>query len=278
MKTLLILPINDAESVMIHQIAQKLPLEIVTTKQPHGATIDKIEGIVETVKTGEFEKVVIIELPGKVEKEIEGLESVKEMKIIDHHQYGELDRAYDEKGNVLPSSLEQFLEYFGISDDQLVEWGFDPRRVKNIGIMDRDYAWGMLKEGRDWDEIQDAFSYRDELSGAFRNMSEEASYLEKAKEVWEKKEEWNGYFIVSSDSDMTLRRRISRIIALERKERTPLIVLEPARGLIYVQETSKAKELKEAFGGFTYGDQNNWGFKNSESEKVTLDEVKKVLQ
>ena len=59
---------------------------------------------------------------------------------------------------------------------------------------------------------------------------------------------WNGYSIVEDDTNMSMRRRVSRIIALEMKKPTPLIMVEKGRGFIYVQETDQAMELFEKFG------------------------------
>ena len=75
----------------------------------------------------------MVEMPGpKAEARLRNI-GVK-LDIIDHHHYTGLSRAHDAKGRLLPSSLEQFLAMFKITDRQLKSWGMNSRLVRGIGI------------------------------------------------------------------------------------------------------------------------------------------------
>src|SRR3990167_2127381 len=110
--TLLIVPPNDPEAVLIHQIAKAMGLLIHRSPQPHGATLNKEKNIVETVRASKAKRAAIVVMPGvKTEEKIKKLGV--EVIIIDHHQYTDLDRSRDPKtGKSLPSSMYQFLKLF----------------------------------------------------------------------------------------------------------------------------------------------------------------------
>jgi hypothetical protein len=85
--------------------------------------------------------------------------------------------------------------------------------------------------------------------------------------------------IIENETKLGLRARLSRIIAIEIGKPTPLILAEPKRGFIYVQETDRAQDLFKKFGGFTYGMGNNWGYrKEKRKRKVGLEEVRQFLK
>src|SRR3989339_800204 len=105
-KTVLIIPPNDAESVMIRKLADKLKLPVIESKQLHGASLDRGHDYVDAVKEGGYARVIVVEMPGpKTETEIRKM-GIK-LEIVDHHHYTGLSRAHDEKGRLLASSLEQ---------------------------------------------------------------------------------------------------------------------------------------------------------------------------
>ena len=57
-----------------------------------------------------------------------------------------------------------------------------------------------------------------------------------------------------------------------------LIILEYGRGLVYVQESPYALHLFERFGGFTFGLDRNWGYRNGPEKKITLLDIKKAIK
>ena len=111
-----------------------------------------------------------------------------------------------------------------------------------------------------------------------RDMGGEARKMKAAEKAWDKRKQFGDYFIVEGEGNMSLRPRLSRIVALARKKPTPLIVVEHGRGFIYVQETPHAQDLFERFGGFTFGEHQNWGYKNEKGKKrVELGDVLAIL-
>lgn len=276
-KTLLIVPINDPEAILISQIAERMELPMIKSKQSHGAKLDEEKGILAKIKKADPERVVIVEMPGpKTEAKIKKLGI--ELVIIDHHHYTGLNRAHDKKGKQLPSSMEQFLKLFRLGEKRLKSLGFSPKKVKMVGIMDQDYCWGLLKRGYTWRDVRTAFQYWDELMGEIRDMKGEKKKMKEMEQLWKKREEWDGYAIVESNVSYAVRPRLSRIIALDKKKPTPLIVVEKGRGFIYVQESPRAMDLFKKFGGFTYGEHQNWGYNNKGSKKkITLKMVQDNL-
>ncbi|NQV90322.1 hypothetical protein HQ487_02845 [Candidatus Uhrbacteria bacterium] len=277
-KTVLIIPPNDAEAVMIQKLAQKLDLSIIESAQLHGSSLDKGHDYVQAVKKGGFTRVIVVEMPGlKAEAKLRKM-GVK-LDIIDHHHYTGLSRAHDKNNNLLPSSLEQFSAMFKITDAQLTQWGFVPRLVRGIGIQDRGYVWALQAEGYSKKEINDVMRYHDSLIAHLQNPKTEARKDVLAKIAWDRRKTWREFFIISSRANMQLRPRLSRIVVQEIGKPTPMIILEHGRGLIYVQESPYAIYLFEQFGGFTFGSDRNWGYQNEKAKKqVTLRDVKKAIE
>lgn len=276
-KTALIIAPNDAEAVMIRQIADKLGLPVIESKQHHGASLDKGHDYVRDVKDGGFTRVVVVEMPGPLaEKRLRQM-NVR-IDIIDHHHYTGLSRAHDQKGRLLPSSLEQFLTMFKIGDKELRAWGFDPRLVRGIGIQDRGYVWSLQAEGYSRGEIRQVMRYHDELIAHLRVPKTEARKERLAAAAWKRREKWGEFFVITSRANIQLRPRLSRIVFERVGKPLPLIIVEHGRGLIYVQESPYALHLFERFGGFTFGLDRNWGHRNVPGEKkVTLKAVKAAL-
>ena len=227
--TLLILPPNDAEAMLIKKLAEVISLPMLLSTQKHGASLDEEKDLVSLVKKTKCKRVVIVEMPGeKTEAKLRKLGV--ELIIIDHHNYTGLDRARNSKtGRLLPSSLEQFLKLFKL--------------VKPL-----------------------------------QNPKTEAKKDRAVAAAWAKRVEWNGYFIVETRADVQLRPRLSRVVAMKFGKPTSLIIIEHKRKLIYVQESKYAMKLFKAFGGFTFGMDHNWGYRNEPGKKrVGLKEVKEVL-
>lgn len=276
--TVLIIPPNDAEAILISKIAQKAGIPTIISKQTHGASLDKGRDYVVEVKKGVYKKAIVVEMPGpKAEARLKKLGV--ELTIVDHHHYTGLDRAHDPKtGRMLSSSLEQFLAHFKLTDKKLRAMGFDPLLVEGIGAMDRGFIWALQDEGFTKAEIKRVLAFHDKLLEEIHNKKTEKQKNDTAARAWKKRREWCGYFIVETKADTQLRPRLSRIVALEIGKPTPLIVIEHGRGLIYVQESNYAMKLFETFGGFTFGLDRNWGYRNEPGKpRVTLRDVKNTL-
>ncbi len=277
--TVLIIPPNDAEAILISQIADKIGLHTIKSRQTHGASLDKGRDFAKEIRHKKYKTVIVVEMPGlKMEARLKKITS--ELIIIDHHHYTGLDRAHDAKtGKMLGSSLEQFIQLFKLSDTKLIKLGFDPFLVRGIAIMDRGYVWALFDEGYIKSEVKKVLTYHDDLIAPLKNKSTELNKQKSAHRSWERRIKWNNFFIVKSGADLQLRPRLSRIVVDEIGKPTPLIIIEKARHLIYVQESDHALHLLEKFGGFTFGLDRNWGYRNEKGKKtVSLKDVKKAIE
>lgn len=276
-KILLIIPPNDAEALLISKIAEAMEIPMIRSGQTHGASLDKEKNVMEKIRSGNYGEVIVVEMPGlKTENKIRAL-GVK-LTIIDHHHYTDLDRARGKDGRLLPSSLEQFLKRFRLTDEKLKLLGFDPWLVKSIGYLDQGYAWLLKEKGYSRSEIKAVFHYHDELMASIRNQKNEKVKQLVVHEAWKKRKHWQDFFIVESHADVQLRPRLSRLIVERLDKPTPLIIIEHKRGLIYVQESPHAMALFNHFGGFTFGMDRNWGYRNEKGKKlISLDDVKQFL-
>jgi hypothetical protein len=263
---------------MIRQLADKLKLPVIESRQLHGASLDKGHDYVGEVKKGGYRHVIVVEMPGpRAEARLRKM-GVK-LDIIDHHHYTGLSRAHDKQGQLLPSSLEQFLSMFKVTDRQLKVWGFNPRLVRGIGIQDRGYIWSLQDEGYSPKEIGEVMAFHDSLIAHLQNPKTEARKERLVRSAWKRKKKWREFWIITTRADIQLRPRLSRMVAQAIGKPTPMIVVEHGRGLIYVQESPYALHLFERFGGFTFGLDRNWGHRNEPGKKkVTLRDVKEAIK
>ncbi len=278
-RTVLIIPPNDPEAVMILEIARAIGLQMIRSAQPHGATIDTEPDIVPLIRAGEWQRIVIVEMPGpKTEAKIRKLGA--ELILIDHHRYPGMDRAQHPKtGRLLPSSLEQFLKLFRVNDAKLTTLGFDPYLVRGIAMMDRGFVWELFRQGYPLRDVKKVLAYQRELMATVRDQGGEDRKERLAQAAWKKRKAWRGFQVVVDGHDMGLRGRISLIIALTLKKPTPLILVEKRRGFMYVQESDFALALFKKFGGFTFGGDRNWGYHNSPGVRyVTLKDIQNALE
>lgn len=262
---------------MIQKIAEKLQLPIIVSKQSHGASLDKGHDYVADVKAGGYTQVIVVEMPG-VKAEAKLCKLGVKVSIIDHHHYTGLSRAHDARGKLLPSSLEQFLKMFKVTDARLKGWGFVPRLVRGIGIQDRGYVWSLQDEGYSTSEIKKVMEFHDRLIAHLRNPASDARKDRLAMDAWKRKKKWREFWIISTRADVQLRPKLSRIVVEEIGQPTSMIIVEHGRGLIYVQESPYALHLFERFGGFTFGLDRNWGYRNDGKNKVTLQDVKRAIE
>lgn len=277
-KTVLIIPPNDAEAMMIRKLADKLELPVIESTQLHGASLDRGHDYVGEVKRGGYRHVIVVEMPGP-SAEAKLRKMGIQLDIIDHHHYTGLSRAHDQQGRLLPSSLEQFLEMFKVTDAQLKRWGFVPRLVRGIGIQDRGYVWALQDEGYAKKEIQEVMAFHDSLTEHLHNPKSEARKVLLVKAAWKRRKKWREFWVITTRADVQLRPGLSRLVVEKIGKPTPMIIVEHGRGLIYVQESPYALHLFERFGGFTFGLDRNWGHKNeSDGNRVTLRDVKKSIE
>lgn len=269
--TIIIVPANDAEAVLILKIAKAIGLLAIISAQPHGASLDKEPKIIEKIKKSGARNVVIVEMPGvKTEKQLAKLGF--KIKIIDHHHYQGLNR------KKLKSSLEQFLQLFNLTDARLEKFGFSPKLVRGVGIMDRGFVWALRKENYSELEIKKVSAYQKQLMRPFVDPTEEKKYERAARVAWQKRKIWQGFSVVIDNTKRGLRPYLSLLLVQKFKKQVPLILDERRREVIYVQDSPVVERLFKKFGGFTFGEKGNWGYKNqSGRKKVTLNEIKKAI-
>ena len=277
--TLLIVPANDAEAMQIIHIAEKLGMKLLVSDQPHGARLSNEKDLLKRIKDSGASHVVIVEIPGPVQ-EHEIKDAGYKLTIIDHHRYDELDRATDkETGVALPSSLEQFLALFDISNDELLDYGFDPILVRGIGAMDRGFLSALEEDGYSEEDIKRVSAHALSLTIEARGSDEIERNNKAGEEAWEKRKQVGEFIVVESDEpEVDIRAAVSMLSAKEHGRVLPLIISSRSGQVIYVQDTPKAKELYEHFGGFTFGQDRCWGYNNaSAKDKITLRNVIEVL-
>lgn len=255
-KTLLITPKNDEESLMICKIAEAAGIPTLVSAQPHGARLEKEDGLLERIRAANpvATVVTIVEIPGPVVEDqlrAAGLQ----VAIIDHHRYDNLDRMKDE------SSLEQFLKVFGLSDTDLQDLGFDPALVRGVGIIDRGFLWALRNEVADKSEQK---RMRDFYRSLNAELGKDRVVIESvAKEAWDNREVQNGVIIVrSTRKDVGIRDAVSFLIADMFDTPQQAIVIEGDRRL-FVQESDHVHELFAEYGGFTFGRDRCWGVQAS---------------
>ncbi|MBU0531837.1 hypothetical protein KJ910_05110 [Patescibacteria group bacterium] len=263
---------------MIAELGEKIGMQVHRSKQAHGAKLDEEPGIMKMIEESGAKNVITIELPGpEIEEQIK--DKSKKLKVIDHHHYTGLNRAHDEAGKMLPSSLEQFLEFAGVSDQELTDLGYDPRMIHAIGFWDSGYIWALIEAGYSREEIEAFEEYKKDIEKALGMPEVREVDLAAAEQAWENKTEWNGFYVlVSDDPKAHTRSIVSRIAAKEFWKPTPVMISERAGNRLYVQESPKSIDLFEHFGGFTFGRDKNWGYDNrDERVQLTLEDVQQFL-
>lgn len=259
-RTLVIAPQNDPESVLICELCHAFGIPLLASAQPHGATLVVEPDLVARIKEAspQANRLVIIEIPGPAEEELlrsQGYEVV----IIDHHRYDGIDRMNTQ------SSLEQFLVLFGIGDDDLARTGFSPVLVRGVGVIDRSFVWGLMTPQYSQDVRNQIIDYYQSfligLEGEGRKNAENI-----ARQALTGARESNGFLVVKNPKPGSrIRDALSFEIARRYTEPVPTILYD--NEVIYVQESNKAKELYDTFGGFMYGgDERCWGKKTDDMQ------------
>lgn len=251
-ETLLIVPKNDEESLMIYKIATAAGIPTLVSEQPHGARLEREKDLVARIRAANPHAllVTIVEIPGpEVEENLRGEGFTVE--IIDHHRYDNLDRMRD------ASSLEQFLATFGLEDTDLLGLGFDPALVRGVGIIDRGFLWALRTEVPDKVEQK---RIRDYYRSLTLELGKDRAAIEAtAKAAWDAREVVDGIIVVwSTKKDVGIRDAISFLIADNFDTPQTAVIIEGDRRL-FVQESDASADLFQAYGGFTFGRDRCWG-------------------
>jgi hypothetical protein len=272
---------NDAESRLIFLIALAAGITTIRSSQPHGASLERENGVLELVCASRKTEIWTVELPGlATENQLRrhGFTVV----IIDHHTYSNLDRVHDEHGVRRKSSLEQFLALTDITDDDLRSWNFDPRLVLGIGVMDDRYTHGLRSEGFTPEEIRRVLAYREHLD---RQITHEYDLIAKtARLVWNNRHTQDGYIICNSTSNLRVSYAVCNRSIEDALEEHSMIIADRGGRQIYANNISPAliPKLEAAFAGhktFTYGSGRCWGIDNDVTDlpKITIEDVFTVL-
>ncbi|MBI1908391.1 hypothetical protein HYS28_03170 [Candidatus Uhrbacteria bacterium] len=263
----LLTPKNDEESLMIVRIAEAAKIPMVVSAQPHGAKLEREPAVLDRLRKANpaARRVVIVEIPGP---ETEGVlrEAGYDVAVIDHHRYTELDRMTDK------SSLEQFLEMFGIDEAMLATLGFDPVLVRGVGIIDRGFLWALRNEIPD---VETRKRIRDFYRSLALELGKDRARIEEAaQEAWEHREVRDGVVIVRTDrNDVSIRDAVSFLIADAYDAPPQSIVVEGTRRL-FVQESDHAAALFQEYGGFTFGRDRCWGIQGTPEKPLpAVDEI-----
>jgi hypothetical protein len=269
--TTLVCPRNDEEALTILKLAKAIGLATVVSRQPHGAKLFKEKRLIGHIMEANenTQTVAIVEIPGP-ETEVMLRGQGLEVLIIDHHRYDEVDRRNAK------SSLEQFRDLFGIDDEKAKALGFDPWLLASVAAIDRGFVWELRKMNYTQEEIRRALDHYRTLTlelGEERRLREEQA----AEVAWERREERDGLIIVrSAENDISVRDPLSFILAKNFDGPREVLIVQGKRRM-YVQDTSHATELFDAFGGFTFGGARCWGILKSDEILPPEEEVIAIL-
>jgi len=278
----LICPDNDPEARMIFLLAERMGMAILRSSQLHGATLSQEKDLLDRIERTEKAEVWIVEMPGP---EIEQTLRDKgfHVHVIDHHAYGELDRATDSVSHERKrSSLEQFIAEADITDEELCEWGYSPKIVKGIGILDDRFGQGLRDEGYSQEEITRVVDAGTKFSREMNPVFDEIAKA--AEEDWNRREIWNGYIVIRSSYFRDVRGAIAHLTLREGMDTFPLVISSCGGKKIFVQNVDPAivKRLQKEIPPertFTFGSGKCWGYDaRGGSPTVTLEQVLGVLE
>jgi hypothetical protein len=265
---LLLCPKNDPESLTILRLAKAMDLASIESAQPHGATLSEEVNLEARIAEHEPKRIVIVEIPGpSEERELRDLGY--EVIIIDHHQYGDIDRSQPK------SSLEQFLELYEVSDEDVKELNFDPVLINGVGAMDRGFFWAVNELDYSNEEKKRIIEHYEslllELGGEERGRQEA-----EAEEVFEGREEL-GKFLYFNARKANTRLRDALSFRIAREYGRPIASIIDMADTLYVQETTEYEELLREFGGFTFGTNCYGKMIEAEEDRQSILEYLKML-
>jgi len=279
-EVLLVCPKNDAESDLILQLATHAGIRAYQSNQLHGARLEKENRLPAAIQEAGKPHVWIVEMPGPaLEQELR--EQGYDVHLIDHHGYQSMDRATDPTtGERLPSSLAQFLTKAEITDEELAEWGYDPKTVHGIGIMDEAFVEGLRKAGYTQEELNRVLDTNAAYARA--NIPDFEEIAEAAKEAWKARKTVDGYTVVTSDYHKDIRGAISQLTVREGKDTEPIVISSVNGAVIHVQQvpTAITEHLMKTIKGntFTFGNGQCWGIDSRKGgAPVSLDVILKEI-
>ncbi len=278
---------NDPEARLICELTERMGMKLIRSDQAHGASLDKEPHVLRRLrKAGDKRVVWAVEIPGpRTEREMANRGYA--LTIIDHHEYGtEMDRSKDEAGQRLPSSLEQFLSLAEVSDQELAGWGYDPKTFRGIGIMDDRYVRGLKDAGYAPDELGRVLDLRNELWAQLRPDHDEI--VAEAKRVWETRESWNGYVVMTSKGPLAVRGEISMCSVRQGLDEQPFVLSEREGSMLYVQNVAAevvgrlqqafTRDSKHKYKTFVFGAGRCWGMNCQQGPRPDLSVVLDVLK
>ncbi|MDP3970908.1 MAG: hypothetical protein Q8P90_04360 [bacterium] len=236
-RVVLVCPRNDAESQTITHLAERLGMTVITSDQKHGATLDKEPDLSNKLSATQKQEVWIIEIPN-VEIEEALRVSGLELEVIDHHRYGSLDRTQASNGRALPSSLEQFMARTHITDTELMAWGYDPKTVRGIGIMDHGFVQGLRNHQYDQADIARVIEFRQQLAAEIDPQYPERVIA--AEQDWAQRREQDGFMVVESTQPYDARTFISEAAMKAGLDTKPVVISVNSGAKIYVQNINPA--------------------------------------
>lgn len=258
---------NDPESLLITKIASAMHLPLVKSSQGHGARLEKEPDLAKRIAAAdpEAKAVLIVEIPGpSIEDELR--DGGVEIMIIDHHVYDGLDRMKDQ------SSLEQFLNYFEVSDADIAALGFDPFLVRAVAMLDKGFMWEMTRQNFTAEERDRAREYYLELKHEIGGEYLEAKAA--ADRAWAAREEKSGILIITSDDPKVhIREAVSFLIAAAYPDKAPTSIIFEGDGRVTVQDSEDAEKLFNEYGGFLFGMKKCWGKKGNDGVVPSVDEI-----
>lgn len=263
---LLVTPMNDAESIMIGNIARALSIKTIVSRQDHGASLDLEPNIVERIGDIALGTVWIVEIPGPAtERAITA--TGREVCVIDHHRYGkDLDRSHGADGSLLPSALAQFLTLTKVTDRELAAWGWGPKTVRGLGIFDASYARGLREAGYMPNDIKQVIALRNLLLSGFIGEDFDAQRAA-AREAWKSLEVAASMNVWRAQSRCPIRAEFGILSIEEDFDYEPNIVVEYEGRQIFVQNVDPrlVEYLLLHVKGktFSYGDNRNFGVDNT---------------
>lgn len=280
-ETLLVCPANDAESYTILALAEKAGIRTIRSDQKHGAVLNREYNILNHISAAKLPNVWIVEMPGP-ELEQELRDRGLAVLVIDHHQYKDLDRLTDqESGGRKTNSLEQFLHAAGITDEELTSWGYDPKTVHGLGVMDDRFVQGLRDDDYTQEEIIRVLEASDAIARRTNPYFQEIK--DAADKDWEKRTMFGMYTLVQSSYPKDIRGAIAHLSIREGLDTKPLIISSCDEEKIFVQNVSPnmTSYLMKVIPGktFIFGDGSCWGVDSrKQAVKPRLQDVLDAIQ
>jgi hypothetical protein len=256
--TVLLTPINDPESLLIAKIAAGLRLPTVRSLQPHGARLEHEDNLVSRLRAAGplATHVAIVEIPGpEAEARLGALGW--QVAIIDHHTYENLDRRSGQ------SSLQQFLNIFSVTDDELRLLGLDPRIVHGVGVVDQGFLWALPGAGFSAAEavrVRAAYlRLKEEVDPHFSQVHAAAARAWQTHQVIPAEKPI--VIVTGQDDTLHIREAVSFLIADAFAATPPWSIIREGNGQISVQDVPPGvtEKLFATYGGYIFGSGVCWG-------------------